>query len=150
MPEEVRAKQRSNREFTRRQFLQYSAAGISAALLTACAPVASTGGAATTGESTPAAGSGAAAAAGTPTKGGIIRLMGHQEVAGMGPNDVGASVQTVVINAIHNSLVLADEKFVIKGLLAETFEVAEDGLTYTFHLAKGVKFHDDTDFSARC
>src|SRR4051812_23603423 len=95
MPEEVRAKQRANREFTRRQFLQYSAAGLSAALLTACAPVASTGGAATTGGSTPAAGSGAAAAADTPTKGGIIRLMGHQEVAGMGPNDNTASIQQV-------------------------------------------------------
>ena len=108
MPEEVRAKQRSNREFSRRQFLQYSAAGLSAALLTACAPVpATTGGGAAPAANTS---SGEAAASGTPTQGGIIRLMGHQEVAGMGPNDATASVQQVVIYAIHNSLLMLDEK----------------------------------------
>src|SRR5690242_19695702 len=120
MPEEVRAKQRSTRDFSRRQFLQYSAAGLSAALLTACAPVATTGSATTSG-STPAVGSGETAADGTPTKGGTLRLMGHQDVAGMGPNDNTASVQQVVIQAIHNSLILLDVKLVAKGLLSESF-----------------------------
>ncbi|WP_454856896.1 ABC transporter substrate-binding protein [Promicromonospora soli] len=31
-------------------------------------------------------------------------------------------------------------------LLAETWDISEDGLVYTFHLKEGVKFHDDTDF----
>jgi peptide/nickel transport system substrate-binding protein len=32
--------------------------------------------------------------------------------------------------------------------LAESYDVSDDGLEYTFHLREGVKFHDDTDFNA--
>lgn len=32
--------------------------------------------------------------------------------------------------------------------LAEKWDVSSDGLTYTFHLRHGVKFHDGTDFNA--
>src|SRR5690606_18214394 len=36
----------------------------------------------------------------------------------------------------------------IEPALASDWEAAEDGLTYTFQLEEGVKFHDDTDFNA--
>ncbi len=147
MPEQVRVSDRSNREFSRRQFLQYSAAGLSAALLTACAPSA----APSTGETGASAtsSSGEAAAAGGPTQGGTLRLTGHQEVSGMGPQNLGASVEQTVVYAIHNSLLLGDEMLVSKPVLAESYEVAEDGLTYTFTLVQGVKFHNDADFTAQ-
>ena len=50
---------------------------------------------------------------------------------------------------IYDSLVELDEKLGVKPLLAESWEVSRDGLTYTFKLKKGVKWHDGKPFTAR-
>ncbi|MEZ4659619.1 MAG: ABC transporter substrate-binding protein [Caldilineaceae bacterium] len=125
-------------ELSRRQFLQISGVGLSAAFIAACAVPAEPGAA-------PAAGD---AGSSKPTSGGTLHLMGHQEVAGLSPDDSGPSVQTTMILAIHNSLLLADKDLVTQPQLAESYEVAEDGLTYTFKLHQGVKFHDGKEFTA--
>lgn len=86
---------------------------------------------------------------GEPVKGGTLVLMGHQEVASLSPDDYGPTVHFVVVANIHNGLVEQDENFEFQPVLAEALpEVSEDGLTYTFTLREGVKFHDLTDFTA--
>lgn len=141
MPERVQ--QSPSRGLSRRRFLQVGAVGVSTAILAACAPSA-----APSAPSAPAADAGGAAAPSGPVRGGTLRLMGHQEVAGMGPADQGASVQENVVRAIHDSLVQADGMLVTKPVLAESYEIAEDGLTYTFTLVQGVPFHDGTELTA--
>lgn len=50
---------------------------------------------------------------------------------------------------LTDSLVCRDPKTMeIKPWLATDWEVSEDGLTWTFHLRKDVKFHDGTPFNA--
>ncbi len=50
-------------------------------------------------------------------------------------------------NVFDGLLELNCNSEVIPGL-ARTWDVSEDGLTYTFHLATGVKWHDGVDFSS--
>lgn len=50
---------------------------------------------------------------------------------------------------MFESLVGEDESLGIIPLLAKSWETSEDGLTWTFSLRDGVKFHDGGDFSAR-
>ncbi|MBB6020740.1 nickel transport system substrate-binding protein [Paenibacillus sp. JGP012] len=48
---------------------------------------------------------------------------------------------------VYESLV-ENTKDGIKPLLAESWDISEDGKTYTFHLRKNVKFHDGEPFNA--
>jgi len=50
--------------------------------------------------------------------------------------------------AIYEGLVAFDENMVVYPSLAESWEVSEDGLTWTFHLREGVTFHDGTPFDS--
>jgi peptide/nickel transport system substrate-binding protein len=52
-------------------------------------------------------------------------------------------------NNIYDGLLFFDEEGRPGPCLAETYEISDDGLEYTFHLRRGVKFHNGEDFSAR-
>ncbi|WP_342598980.1 ABC transporter substrate-binding protein [Psychrobacillus sp. FSL H8-0483] len=54
----------------------------------------------------------------------------------------------VTQNVFETLLNFGDEDTTINPGLAKEWEASEDGLTYTFKLQEGVKFHDDTDFNA--
>jgi peptide/nickel transport system substrate-binding protein len=54
-----------------------------------------------------------------------------------------------VAGLVYNGLVKYDKDLNIIGDLAESFDIAPDGLTITFHLHKGVKWHDGAPFTAR-
>lgn len=50
---------------------------------------------------------------------------------------------------IYNGLVKYDKNLNLVGDLAERWEIAPDGLTITFHLRKGVTWHDGEEFTSR-
>ncbi|MDW9552778.1 ABC transporter substrate-binding protein [Sinorhizobium meliloti] len=53
------------------------------------------------------------------------------------------------INNVYEGLVEYEPASTrIVGLLARNWEISDDGLIYTFHLAEGVKFHDGTPLNA--
>lgn len=156
-------KAKSRRTISRREFLR-STIGVGAAasaglLLSACqgapaAPAAVEAGPTPTLPPAPTAAVAKEAEAPAPaeegvTSGGTIVWMGHQEVAGLSPDDGGPTVQWVMITNIHNAMLELDENIVLQPILAESFEAAEDGLQYTFHLRQGIKFHDDTEMTSQ-
>jgi peptide/nickel transport system substrate-binding protein len=80
--------------------------------------------------------------------GGTLVWLGHQEVAGLSPNFIGPDVQAAVIFNILNPLVHVNHLTETELILANSVDVAPDGLTYTFELHEGVLFHDGTEFTA--
>src|SRR5882672_127849 len=91
-----------------------------------------------------------AMAAETPKPGGLLKFA----VGAEPPNyDCHAQTSFAFIHPVrphYNTLLQFDTaKYpAIKGDLAESWTVAKDGLTYTFKLKKGVKFHDGSTFSS--
>ncbi len=59
-----------------------------------------------------------------------------------------AAIDEVVYSNLFEGLTRIGSKGEVLPGLAERWDVSEDGKTYTFHLRKGVKFHDGTDFDA--
>ncbi|HLO24519.1 MAG TPA: peptide-binding protein, partial [Geobacteraceae bacterium] len=54
-----------------------------------------------------------------------------------------------VAGHIYSGLVRYDKDLKLEGELAESWDVSPDGLTITFHLRKGVKWHDGHPFTSR-
>lgn len=84
-----------------------------------------------------------------PVQGGTLILTGHQEIASLSPDDAGPAVHWVMVTQIHNALVEMDENVTFLPMLAEALpEASADGLSFTFKLKQGVKFHDGTEFTS--
>jgi peptide/nickel transport system substrate-binding protein len=64
------------------------------------------------------------------------------------PSKSSAFVDRQVHNSLYDKLFDLNGKGEIVPVLVESYEVTEDGKTYTFKLKQGVKFHDGTDFDA--
>ncbi|HQQ87447.1 MAG TPA: peptide-binding protein [Smithellaceae bacterium] len=54
-----------------------------------------------------------------------------------------------IAGLIYNGLVKYDKDMNIVGDLAESWDISDDGLVITFHLRKGVKWHDGKPFTAK-
>jgi peptide/nickel transport system substrate-binding protein len=70
------------------------------------------------------------------------------EVTTLDPQQVQGIDGIAIVRHLFNSLVFLDARGEIVPDLAERWDVAADGATWTFHLRKGVKFHDGSPFNA--
>src|SRR5918996_3127243 len=84
----------------------------------------------------------------TPKRGGTLTVVHGVDISHF---DVQSApgYESVWINMnIHNSLLNLDKDLKVVPDLAKKWEASPDGLTYTFFLHEGVKFHDGTDMDA--
>lgn len=73
----------------------------------------------------------------------------QQEPSSLDPTaDATASIDGMLAHNVYESLTTVAEDGGILPKLATGWTVSDDGLTYTFDLAKGVTFHDGTTFDA--
>lgn len=69
--------------------------------------------------------------------------------AGLDPHLITAFNSVMIVQGnIYEGLTGVDKNLAVVPLLAKSWDVSEDGLTYTFHLEDGVNFHDGSTFDA--
>ncbi|MEM6462125.1 MAG: ABC transporter substrate-binding protein [Pseudomonadota bacterium] len=62
--------------------------------------------------------------------------------------DATAAIDVMLAHNVYESLTTVDEAGNVLPQLAESWNISEDGLTYTFKLLDGVTFHDGSAFNA--
>ena len=84
----------------------------------------------------------------TPVSGGTL-IWGHSEtVQNLDMHQTGTASTSRVLQNVHSSIVTVDANLNVIPGLAESFEEAPDGLTYTFKMRPGVKFHNGAAMTA--
>ena len=63
-------------------------------------------------------------------------------------NTAGSSLDQVLIGNVYEGLVSRNEENKVVPALAKSWEVSDDGLTYTFHLNKGMHFSNGDELDA--
>lgn len=74
-----------------------------------------------------------------------------QDYETLHPVNTSLNVETNLVNQIYDYLAIDNPDDPTGDMIpriAESWEVSEDGLCYTFHLRKGVKFHDGSELTA--
>lgn len=151
----------------RRRFVQVFGASFATALLAACsgaapqapAPAATAPGQAsqagaaptTAPAAAPASADMIAAAEPGPKKGGVFTIAGPGDPAHFDLDQSPSLVNLWPQSPMYDNLIRfnpLDGGQTIIPDLATKWDVSPDGLTYTFHLRQGVKFHDGTPFTA--
>ena len=59
-----------------------------------------------------------------------------------------SGADNLVLSNVYDCLLRLEPDGSLTPALAESYDLSEDGKTYTFHLRQGVKFHDGSDMTA--
>ena len=78
----------------------------------------------------------------------VLRYGTETEVAGFDPHTISSHASLRVMAQVYNQLVDVDENLNVIPELATSWEISEDNLTYTFHLADNVYFHSGRKMTA--
>lgn len=79
--------------------------------------------------------------------GGTLRIGASSDISGLDPYKTGWQNHEV-LRQIFEGILAVDEGFKVIPGLAKTWEISDDGLTYTFHLRKGVLFHNGKEMTS--
>ena len=90
----------------------------------------------------------AGSAATTPAYGDILVEGSIGDASNLIPLLASDSTSHEIAGLIFNGLIKYDKDIRIVGDLAESWEISKDGLVITFHLRKGVRWHDGRPFTA--
>jgi len=81
-------------------------------------------------------------------EGGALVIGIRDEPDNLNPWKTTRATSDMIMQFVLDSLVAIDKNLKPVPLLAESWEVSENGTVYTFKLKKGIKFHDGTPFNA--
>lgn len=85
---------------------------------------------------------------GKPARGDTFIMGSIGEPSNLLPVLASDSASSDINGLVYNGLVRYDKNLQLEGELAESWEISEDNLTMTFHLRKGVRWHDGTPFTS--
>jgi peptide/nickel transport system substrate-binding protein len=83
-----------------------------------------------------------------PTRGGVLKAAFSADPAGFDPQRGPSGMSHVVIEQVYSTLMALDPDAKPYPELAESHEISDDGLTYTFKLRQGVTFHNGDELTA--
>ncbi|MDQ3809100.1 MAG: ABC transporter substrate-binding protein, partial [Chloroflexota bacterium] len=89
-----------------------------------------------------------AATTGAQHRGGTLNIGQDFGPQSLDPTRYSAWASTNVAELIYTGLLRWNKDMQLEPDLAQTWEIAPDGRTYTFHLRQNVKFHNGKSFRA--
>lgn len=89
-----------------------------------------------------------AASAGAQEQGGTLVAAWAQDPVGLDPHITSARSSIQILENVLDTLVVLDVEQNVVPSLAESWEVSEDGLSWTFELREGVRFSNGRDLTA--
>ncbi|MCG3208869.1 MAG: HTH-type transcriptional regulator SgrR [Anaerolineae bacterium] len=83
-----------------------------------------------------------------PKPGGTLKVAFQNEWAGLDPHTVSSYSSYQILNNVLETLTAYDDNLNLIPWLAESWSRSDDGLTWTFKLRQGVKFHNGREMTA--